>query len=112
MDPMTLTMATIGVLNAIDQSQRAKNQQGAEIAKMRFGPWTGMQGGVVPLPNAPIMEGIGGVFKGMEYADAAKDRDMQREYLGKRMAYLEKQQDAETWKNMDKALRVKEIGAA
>jgi len=82
-------MAIIGGLNAVDQSQRAANQQGAETAKMRFSPWTGMHGSVVPLPNAPIMEAAGGYVKGMEYEQAQKDRDMQRDYLAKRTAWLD-----------------------
>jgi hypothetical protein len=90
MDPITIAMAGIGLLNGIEKQQQAKIAQDVENSKIAYGPWTGMQRQAIPVPNAPIMEAIGGGLKGYEFAEANKDRDMQREYLGKRIKYQEK----------------------
>ena len=89
MDPITIAMMAMSAAQAIDQAQRAKNQQVAEVAKMRFSPWTKMEGSVVAMPNSPIMEAIGGYIKGKEYEQAQQRAEDQKNYLAARTRYLE-----------------------
>lgn len=113
MDPMTIAMMAMSAANSIDQAQRAKNQQAAEAAKMRFSPWTNMQGQAVAQPNSWIMEGMGGYLKGLEYEQALKDKQDRRNYLAARGNYLfnanltdEQKKEIEM---LDKAHEVEEI---
>jgi len=100
-------LAAIAAAQAIDQAQRAKNQQQAEIAKTQFGPWTSMQGGVVPQPAPALLEAAGGYMKGMEYDQAKEDADMQKAYLNKRIAWGDMQAMNDEFRGTDAAVGVR-----
>lgn len=87
MDPITIAMAGIGLLNGLEKQQQAAKAQEFEDSKLAYAPWTGMQRQAIPVPNAPVMEAIGGGIKGYEFAEAQKDKDMQRKYLAKRTSW-------------------------
>ena len=119
MDP--LIMAAIAGAQAIEQAQQAKKLQEAEAAKTAYSPWTNMQAAMVKTPNNPFIEAAGGYVKGMEYDDAKKEKQMQQDYLGKRMAYMDRQEAGQqltdynkanpnAWMEMDKVMGVKTIG--
>ena len=110
-----LIMAAIAGAQAIEQAQQAKKLQEAEAAKTAYSPWTGMQSAMVKTPNNPFIEAAGGYVKGMEYDDAKREKQMQEDYLGKRMAWMDMQQmkgglDPNTLAMLDQGTGVKIIG--
>lgn len=116
-----LIMAGIAAAQAVEQAQQAKKLQEAEAAKVAYSPWTNMQAAMVKNPNNPFIEAAGGYVKGMEYNDAKKEKEMQNEYIGKRISALDRQEASQqladfnkanpnAWTEMDKIIGAKIIG--